>query len=167
MRRRAAILLVATFSAPALASEPAWQSTAQPDGTTRLECGADCADAGIICIGFSEHGSKALRVEEIADEALASWAQIDYSTLASAIADRDLSQDVVTGGERSRGPEAVALGGRDWVSARYDFAANGQALSIELRLWLEKSELLGLRCSYRTGNTVDDMIDDLAMSLRS
>ena len=168
MTRFAAVLLVALCSTAASAAEPAWQQTDNPDGTVRFACGQDCADTALICVRFSQPGDKALRVEDMVDEVAVAWGQIDFSTVSSAVADRELGAEAdVTGGERSCGPEVLTFGGADWVGAGYDFAAGDQAMAVKLLLWPKKSELLGLRCSYRANGDVTTMVEDLAVSLRS
>jgi len=168
MKRLATVLLLAVlFGPPASAGDVIWDETPNADGSVQLTCGDTCAEGELVCVSFWQPGSKMLQVEDLIDEALIPWGQIDFTTAASVVTDRDeLIADDVTGGERSEGPDVVAFGGQSWVRARYEFEADKKGYGIDLLMWLKKADIGGLRCSYRKGVDVDANIEALAVRQR-
>ena len=157
--------------APALAVSDFWQAKAEPDGSMRYACGETCAQTQLICLHEIVPNREPVPIEEMADEAIVPWGQMDFSLLARVSSDRaGLSgAEKIVDGKRSDGPAIVPFGGADWVLAHYQMQAKAGTLAADLMLWPDAKGVAMLRCSYNAG--LDDegstlAIRQLAESLR-
>lgn len=164
-----AALLVAPT--PAQAVSDWWLVAAMPDGAMRYSCGNGCAQTQLICLHEITPNREPVPIEEMADEAIVPWGQMDFSLLARMSSDRaGLSgAEKIVDGKRSDGPAIVPFGGADWVLAHYQMQAKAGTLAADLMLWPDAKGVAMLRCSYNAG--LDDegstlAIRQLAESLR-
>ncbi|GLQ08734.1 hypothetical protein GCM10007913_06660 [Devosia yakushimensis] len=174
---RGGILLVALASAlvgapmSAGAASDIWHSAAGPDGIMRYSCDDACAQTQVICVHevIPEPGPG--RVEDLVDEALVPWGQIDFSVAARIAGDREnlAGAGKIVDGKRIEGPAVVSFGGSEWASARYAMESKGGGLAAQFLLWRPAEGVATLLCSHKAG--VDDAgaevaIRQLAESLR-
>ena len=166
--RRLAALLLALHPVVTEAQEGWWLTASRPDGAMLYHCGDLCRDEKLVCVHFSQPGPDRLKVQDLVDEMLVPWGQIDFSTASAVLEDRDLvGVSDISGGGRLEGPQIIAFDGSDWATARYGFETlAGEAVNIDLLLWPDGTKLQGLRCSYRAGTNAVPLIQDLAGSLR-
>lgn len=156
---------------PAGAVSDLWLATAGPDGIMRYSCGDACAQTQVICVHevIPEQGPGL--VEDLVDQALVPWAQIDFSVAARIAGDREglAGAEKIVDGRRVEGPAIVSFGGSDWASAQYALDSKSGGLAAEFLLWRPAEGVATLLCSYKAG--LDDAgtevaIRQLAESLR-
>jgi hypothetical protein len=124
-------------------------------------------EGDLVCESFSHAGSKAFAVGDLTDTTVLPWGAIDFAMVVAMISDRaDFDPDDLAGGNRTSGPELVSFGGFDWVAAEYSFEAADKSFAINLLLWLEKSRVMGLRCSHSDDADFSEQIHDSALELR-
>lgn len=170
---RSGLLLAALMAAPmpAWAAPDGWVAAVGADGIMRYTCGDECAQTQVVCVHevIPEPGPG--RVEDLVDEAVVPWGQIDFSVAIRIGKDREGSAEAgkITDGKRVEGPGIVSFGGSEWASARYAMDSKGGALAAEFLLWRPDEGVATLLCSYKAG--ADDAgaevaIRQLAESLR-
>lgn len=173
----ARVLLVAVAGAltsapvPALAASDWWLVAAMPDGAMRYSCGNACAQTQLICLHEIVPNREPVPIEEMADETIVPWGQMDFSLLARISSDREglSGAGKIVDGKRVNGPAIVPFGGADWVLAHYQMQAKAGALAADLMLWPDPKGVAMLRCSYNAGPDDEGStvaIRQLAESLR-
>lgn len=157
--------------APGWAASDLWQSAARPDGATQYFCGDSCAQTQVICVNEVIPDQNPVRIEDIADEAVVPWGQIDFSLMFRIAGDRDGATGAgkTADGKRLEGPAIISFGGTDWVAARYRVRIKAGELQAQALLWPVKEGVSILRCSYN--GDIDDAgvtvaVRQLAESLR-
>lgn len=163
------VLLVAP--APARAVSDWWLVAATPDGAMRYSCGDACAQTQLICVHDIEPNREPVPIEEMADESIVPWGQMDFSFLTQISRDREGLAEAgkIADGKRLSGPAIVPFGGADWVSAHYQMRTKTAGLAGEFLLWPDPKGVAMLRCSYAAGLDDDGSvvaIRQLAESLR-
>ncbi len=156
---------------PAQAVSELWQAEARPDGATQYSCGEACGQTQLICVHEIVPDQQPVRIEDIADEAVTPWEQIDYSLIFRMAGDRGGAAGAGKNinGKRLKGPVIVSFGGADWVSAEYQIGAKAGDLEAQALLWPVKEGVSILRCGYNGAADNDGAVvavRQLAESLR-
>lgn len=125
----------------------------------------------MICFNEIVPNREPVPIEEMADEAIVPWGQMDFSLLAGIASDREglIGAGKIVDGKRLDGPAIVSFGGADWVLAHYQMRAKAGELAAEFLLWPDAKGVAMLRCSYNAGADDDGSvvaIRQLAESLR-